>query len=307
MRAVWSFWSKPYFSCKGRIWLAPVHHLLAWGLSYRLAQRHYPETVLVTDKAGEALLVHSLGLDFTHVSTELESLHGAAEGWWALGKLVAYGLQDQPFVHLDTDVFLWKPLPDTLANADVFAQCPEDHSRDEWSTPRKIEETFAQYQLALPVEWQWMSSQSRSGFREENCGIMGGNRVDFIRHYAHLALDTALNRAHAPAWRAADLLNNSGFNNRIEQFLLAACVDYHRSCPNSPYRGVRIKYLFPSWDKAFDPAATARAGFTHLMNDAKLFPAVMLRLEQRVQLEDRAFYRHCMRLTGASPLAVSAG
>src|SRR5450432_369119 len=127
MRAVWSFWSKPFFASNGRVWREPIHHLLAWGLSHRLARQHYPETVLITDNAGKRLLVDQLGLELTHVSTELERLQSVDPGWWALGKLVAYGLQDQPFVHLDTDVFLWKPLPPRLVSAPVFSQCPEDH------------------------------------------------------------------------------------------------------------------------------------------------------------------------------------
>src|SRR5579863_3532555 len=138
MRAVWSFWSKPYKAYKGRIWGEPRHHLLAWGLSLRLAQRQFPETMLVTDSEGKALLVDRLGLDFTHVSTELDHLRDADQGWWALGKLVAYSLQDQPFVHLDTDVFLWRPLPAWLTAAPVFAQCPERHSLEHaWCPPRQ--------------------------------------------------------------------------------------------------------------------------------------------------------------------------
>src|ERR1700730_8204794 len=67
MHAFWSFWSKPFYAFKGRIWREPVHHLLAWGLSLRLARKHYPETHLVTDEAGAELLVERLGLSFTHV------------------------------------------------------------------------------------------------------------------------------------------------------------------------------------------------------------------------------------------------
>ena len=61
MRAVWSFWSKPFKSCKGRIWREPSHHLLAWGLSLRLARQHFAETLLVTDTPGKRMLVDALG------------------------------------------------------------------------------------------------------------------------------------------------------------------------------------------------------------------------------------------------------
>jgi hypothetical protein len=86
----------------------------------------------------------------------------------------------------------------------------------------------------------------------------------------------------------------------IEQFLLGACVDYHRFHPDSPYRGVRVSNLFASFGEAFDPGATGRAGFTHLMGDAKTNFQVTRRLEQRVEREDPEFYRHCMRLSQSS-------
>lgn len=296
MRAVWSFWSKPFQEYKGRIWRSPLHHWLAWGLSLRLARRHYPETMLVTDSAGKALLVDGLGLAFTHVSTELDSLRKADAGWWALGKLVAYRLQDQPFVHLDTDVFLWKPLPPEIARAPVFAQCSEDHPPlATWCGPLDVERAFAKHNAPLPAEWEWSRSRSLSSYREANCGIMGGTRLDFVRYYANLAIDLVLNPGHASAWAAVGDL--AGYNMVVEQFLLSACVDFHRSHPESPFRGINIRYLFSSFAEAYDQEVAARLGFTHLLGEAKRDAFVAQRLEQRVQHEDIAFYQHCVRMS----------
>jgi hypothetical protein len=298
MRAVWSFWSKPFFAFKGRIWREPQHHLLAWGLSLRLARQHYPETTLVTDSAGKALLIDALGLEFSQVSTELDRLRDVDPGWWALGKLVAYGLQNQPFVHLDTDVFLWRALPAALSAAPVFAQCPEQHSiQHEWCGPDQIESLFERHARSLPAEWEWASSRNSISFREENCGILGGTRVDFIRHYAQIAIRMVTNPGHAALW--ADLPEKSGFNMLIEQFLLAACIDYHRVHPQSAFRGITIRYLFPSWEAAFNPQLAAQAGYTHLLGDAKSDPEVTARLERRVASLDPAFHRHCYRVAAA--------
>lgn len=296
MRAVWSYWSKPYRESKGRTWPSPMHHWLAWGLSLRLARRHYPETMLVTDRAGKELLIDCLGLRFTQVSTELDSLRHADPGWWALGKLIAYGTQEQPFVHLDADVFLWKPLPPGVVSAPVFAQCPEEHSaRDSSCAPRQVESAFQQSELSLPAEWEWARSRSLDIYREANCGIMGGNRTDFIRYYANLARGLVLSPAHAEAWARFD--NKDGFNMVAEQFLLSACVDFHRSDPESPFRGIYMRYLFSSTGEAVDQEAAARAGFTHLWGDAKRDRAIARRLEERTQDEDMHFYRHCLHLS----------
>jgi hypothetical protein len=303
VRAVWSFWSKPFQAHKGRIWLEPWHHLLAWGLSLRLARRHYPETMLVTDQAGAELLVEHLGLSFTHVNTALDDLHHADVGWWALGKLVAYSLQESPFVHLDTDVFLWKPLPAGLVAAPVFTQCPEEHPPlDEWCGPGNVETVFARHGLALPMEWEWARSLSTTSFREENCGLLGATRVDFIDYFSRLALDLVSDPAHSAAWM--ELGDKAGYMMLVEQFLLAACLDYHRFHPESPYRGIRGKHLFASWGQAHDSAAAARAGYTHLLGNAKSHPGVMQRLEQRVRAEDPAFHQRCMRVAANLPAGV---
>lgn len=305
MRAVWSFWSKPFRGEKGRIWRSPLHHMLAWGLSLRLARRHFPETMLVTDTPGKALLVDSLGLSFAHVSTELDQLRNVDAGWWALGKLVAYRMQQQPFIHLDTDVFLWKALPASMLAASVFAQCREEHPPlDQWCGPEDVERAFLEQDITLPAEWEWSRSRSLHCYREANCGIMGGNRIDFIRYYADLAIDLVLNPNHASAWQMFP--DRAGYNMVVEQFLLDACFEFHRSHPQSPFRGIHMRYLFPTHTEAFDQHTAARAGFTHLLGDAKRDPHLARRLEERTQQEDMHFYRHCLQLSRSHTMIFGA-
>ena len=295
MRAVWSFWSRPYTASRGRCWRSPLHHFLAWGLSLRAARRHYPDTVLITDEAGKRLLTGGLGLEFGTVSTELERLREADPDWWALGKLVAYSIQDQSFVHLDTDVFLWKPLPADIAGADVFAQCPEYFQRRSGRGVEEIGNAFTDCGSRLPDEWEWAVSRDDAIVREENCGIVGGSRVDFIRHYAQTAVGVVLKPGNAAAW--SRVRNKS--NMAMEQFFLSACVDFHRHHPYSPYRGIRLKYLFPSWEDAANPNCSARAGFTHLLGDSKSNLSVSRRLEERTRRDDPQYFDRCERVARA--------
>lgn len=304
MRAVWSYWSKPYAERTGYGWHQPLHHLLAWGLSVRLAQRHYPETVLVTDSFGKALLLDALELPFTHVSTELDRLDGADPGLWALGKLVAYSLQDEPFVHVDTDVFMWRPLPVRLQGAPVLAQNPERWSAaDPRCSLRVIEDAFARHDFVLPAEWEWARSHWGMLMHQANCGIIGGQNVEFLRYYAGLALDLVLNPRHAPAWEAIPGL--AEMNVIIEQFLLSACLEFHRSAPDSPFRGIYARYLFPSSEAAFNSTYANRAGYTHLLGDTKSSDRVARRLEQRMEREHEEFYLRCVALSGAGQSRVA--
>jgi hypothetical protein len=294
MRSVWSFWSKPFQAHRHASWCTPLHHLLAWGLSVRTASRHYPETVLITDKPGKSLLVDRLGLEFAHVSTELECLNNVDVGWWALGKLLAYSLQDRPFVHLDSDVFLWKPLPLDVTESPVFTQNPEGlHDHRSHYRPQDVEWAFAQESLKLPIEWEWAREDLRP-FPADNCGIIGGLYCDFLRHYAQTAVSLVLRPENAPAW--SRLPDKQGYNIVVEQFFLRACVGFHRSHSVSPYSGVRISHLFPSQSEAHNPNVAARMGFTHLVSDAKSHPAVARRLAERVWREDPAYFRRCQKI-----------
>jgi hypothetical protein len=292
MRAVWSFWNWPFAARTGRSWHSPMHHLLAWGLSLSCARRHYPDTMLVTDSAGKKLLVDSLGLEFAEVSTELDRLRDADPGWWALGKLIAYSIQDRPFIHIDTDVFLWKPLPPEAAEAPVLAQCPEYFHRNADRGMCEISNAFAGCGTPLPVEWEWAVSREDTWVREENCGVVGGQRADFLRHYAQTAADLILNPANAAAWRRVEYKSNMA----VEQFFLAACVDFHRRHAASPFWGVRTGYVFPTWDDAVNPNYATRVGFTHLLGDSKSSAAVARRLEMRIGRDDPGFLRRCETL-----------
>ena len=186
MRAVWSFWSTPFVTHYRHTWARPVDHLLSWVASVKTASRHYPETMLVTDTPGRRLLVDQLGLPFALVSTELDRLPDRDAGWWILGKLVAYTLQTGPFIHIDSDVFLWNRLPAHLTGAPVLTQNPEYHRKSDYGIDQ-LTEAMHDHDGSLPIEWEWASSLDDI-VRVENCGILGGQEAPFLSHYARTAL-----------------------------------------------------------------------------------------------------------------------
>src|ERR1700683_567762 len=102
---------------------------------------------------------------------------------------------------------------------------------------------------------------------QANCGIIGVRRVVFLRYCAGVSLDLVLNPRYAAVWAAIPGL--AEMNVIIEQFLLSACLEFHRSAPDSPFRGIHARYLFPSSEAAFNSAYAHRAGYTHLLGDTK--------------------------------------
>jgi hypothetical protein len=136
LRAVWSFWTKPFLAHRTKIWRSPEHHFQSWVLSFLTAQLHYPETALYTDDLGAELLVDRLGLPFNYVSTALNDLADVDEGWWAAGKLLAYSRQTAPFVHIDSDAYLWSPFHRAWRRRPSLLKTRSELSWDDRATTR---------------------------------------------------------------------------------------------------------------------------------------------------------------------------
>jgi hypothetical protein len=294
MRSVWSFWTKPFLAERHTSWHSELHHWLAWGLSLHTAGLHYPDTQLVTDDAGARILIDELGLPFQSVSTALNALDAQDPGWWALGKLEAYRVQDRPFVHIDTDVFLWNALRYDVEMADVFAQNPEPITFGaSCYCPDDLERSLGYPRRGwLPPEWSWYRRQAPLHARAECCGIFGGNRIEFIRHYAASALRVITDRKN--------LRGLSAFREKpahmilIEQYLLTACLESHRDERASPFAGVEIRYVFESAADAYRRECATEAGYTHLAAGAKRDPTIALNLKNRVLYEIPEHFDACM-------------
>lgn len=294
MRAVWSFWTAPWREHRGSRWPNERYHLLAWVLSVEAARRHYVDTMLVTDDEGARILIDGVGLPVERVSTDLNALAEQDPALWMMGKLRAYRLQDVPFVHIDTDVFLWNRLPENVERAPVFAQNPEhftigvSHYKPDRMQRLMTQETHGW----IPPEWEWSLSHGDPQ-RGECCGIAGGNDLDFIHYYADSALRVIDDPRNRDGW---SLVSDKGeFNTLIEQYHLAACIDYHRNRQDSPYRGVEIRYLFDSFSDAFNPNLAAKRGFTHLLSNAKQNVVVADRMEKRVARDYPKGYERCLQ------------
>ncbi|MDQ1300493.1 MAG: hypothetical protein QG637_411 [Chloroflexota bacterium] len=295
LEAVWSFWSPPYLESRETSWAHDWFHWLAWGLSLHTARQHYPETRLVTDSRGAWLLIDQLGLDFSHVSTVLDDLENADPGWWAMGKLEAYRRQDRPFVHIDTDVFLWKPLPTSLHDAPVFAQNPEPIIPGMSCYAPGVLEALLQPDGWLPPEWLWYRTRP-APWRAECCGIFGGNDIDFVRHYAASAI--RLLAGHLNFARLRGMRDKPSHMILAEQYLLTACIEHHRADPNSPFNDVAIAYLFDDLATAYSPGAAVAAGYTHLAAGAKRDGRACRQIESRVRELLPAYYDRCCRVFG---------
>jgi hypothetical protein len=244
------------------------------------------------------MLIDGIGLEFESVSTELDGLEFYDPTWWALGKLWTYRLQTEPFVHIDSDVFLWKRLPERLEKAPVVAQNPEHFTGGvSFYKPELIEYYLKRATDGwLPEEWQWY--RLRGGIQNGSCcGIMGGNHIDFINHYASTAITLITHPTNERGWYLVG--DKSDHNILAEQYLLTACVEFHCSHSDSPFSDLRIEYLFGSVNEAHDRNRALRAGYTHMLSSAKRHELLCQRLEKRVETDFPDCYDRCIRYLSA--------
>ena len=298
MRAVWSLWTKPMRAPRGSGWLDERYHMLSWILSLQTARRYFDRVCLVTDDEGRRLLVDELGLRFDEVSTELQALELHDPALWAIGKLYAYRAQREPFVHVDSDVYLWNALPRAFLDAPVLAVYPEFFTYGTW--PYEC----ASLKSSVNAAGGWLPDELDAfvpvggRLRAENCGLVGGQQVDFLSYYA----DQAIRLIEHPRNRAAWGVRRSLADDMLifEQHMLAACIDYHRARPGLRFDGVEIRYLFGGYDDAAERADDV--GFTHLLAGFKRMPVLLERVEARVARDYPALYARCMARFGAAAL-----
>lgn len=301
MNAVWSFWSKPYELHRAQTWLSEKHHLLSWVLSLATAAQHYRHTVLFTDDAGARMLIDGIGLEFDEVNTSLNALNNDDPEWWALGKLHTYREQREAFVHIDSDVYLWRALPPRLEQAPLLAQNPEHFiAGASYYEPEVFEALLsASKDSWLPREWTWYRA-SGANQRGENCGIFGGQRVDFIQYSAAQAIELIRHRVNRRIFN--ELARKDHHTVVVEQYVLAACIEYHRQSCHTDYENIHIEYLFDSMREAFESDKALQFGYTHLIANAKQDWQICGWLDERIRNELPNKYEQCERYLHAKRL-----
>jgi hypothetical protein len=187
MKIVQSFWTKPVVNSYDKLdggWPDKKYHFISWALSCLLLKEHYQDVELYTDDFGKYLLIDRLGIPYTKVHTSLNYLDKYDTGLWMIGKIYTYSLQHDPFIHVDSDIFLWERFGEGLETAPLLAQDIE-----------RSYETYLSYIVDAEGHFRYVPDSFRSESRRMrpyascyNTGIAGGCDTAFIRRYADEAL-----------------------------------------------------------------------------------------------------------------------
>jgi len=243
IQAYLSFSSKGYHNGDIPEYLVDLHKLSAF-----YAKKHFGEVHLITDSYSKDFFKD---ISWTSVSTELDDVPTDYPEVWSLSKLYAYKeicKRGDPFIHIDNDAILWKPLPDRVINAEVFVQCPEDINKHGYEIDKFIEHCpYKQEFSSGPfIEYSY------------NLGIFGGKNLDFISQYADKALDFVLNKKNKFYWQKYKKYKNYWSKAVVaEQYFLAMMSAYYNQ---------KVTCLFDKWPSE-DEAESI--GYSHVMGCKK--------------------------------------
>ena len=185
MKIIQSFWTKPAViknkDNDGRYlggWKTPKAHMMSWTLSCLSLKEHYSRVELYTDLYGKKLLIDELNLPYDSVHTDLENINCPIESLWTYGKIYTYGLQKEPFIHVDGDIFIY----DTL-----FNPCKDDFYGQnlEINLPfYKDSIEFIKNEMLIP---NWLYHYLNiNDINTINTGIIGGFDISFFKKYTEI-------------------------------------------------------------------------------------------------------------------------
>ena len=209
MKIIQSFWSGKNKRIDNNYgWFDYKFHWLGWMLSCHQLRKFYDRVELYTDEFGYDVLIRKLKLPYTKVHVVLDELNDLPGGLWAMPKIKAYSMQDEPFLHVDGDVFIFEPFSQELMNAPLIAQNMEvatGYYQEMWAH-------ISPHLTYLPKQME--DFHHKRNDKAYNMGIFGGSDIDFLKKYTQLVYEFVYN--NKAAWNEVNLFN---FNIFFEQVL----------------------------------------------------------------------------------------
>lgn len=283
MKIVQSFWSKP--GADKTSWASEDMHYIFWALSCLKLKQFYGEVELVTDRLGKKILIDELCLPYDSVQVVLDDLNDYDSRLWALGKIYAYSIQDKPFIHVDSDVFVWERFPERLENAELVAQHKEASYEFSELHFKELQAADLDY---YPPQMIQFRAEVTSNVDEANAGILGGNDLAFIKSYCKEAFDFV----DKSMLKALKVEHAGMFNTVFEQYLFYCMANVQNK---------RIQYYFEEdidnkFEKVVDFVNVPfKSKFIHLLSYYKGTPFCCQKVMQHLWYEFPEYYSFILK------------
>ncbi len=124
MKIIHSYWSKPYITAVREGyggWPHKGYHYMSQAQS-SLKYKEFYKTELITDIKGYEVFIGLLELPYDDVNIILDEINNYSADVWALGKLYSYKIQNEPFIHVDSDSYIWSRFPSSLEAGSLIVQ-----------------------------------------------------------------------------------------------------------------------------------------------------------------------------------------
>lgn len=211
-------------------WYAPEYHLMSWALSCLQLKKFYHNVCLYTNEKGAKWLGDILQLPYRNIYLSHSAFSRPHEDLWALPKIYTYSQQNEPFLHVDGDVFIFKAFSEDLIQQPLIAQ-NEEVATDYYASVQKQIQQHFRY-LPEVVSNDFKCSEP---IRAVNAGILGGTDITFYKKYTDLAFEYVN--------RNMDVLSYVNVN-RLNVF-----VEQHLFCCYAKFCNKPVAYLI---DKVFE-------------------------------------------------------
>lgn len=232
MKIIQTFWTAGQDPLKHSFgWTHPEYNLMSWALSCLSLREHYDEVELYTDSAGYHILIEVLQLPYTKTHVIFDDFQ-CLPHHWALSKIKTYSLQTEPFLHIDGDIYLPRPLPERVLNAPLVAQNREVGTKYYRQMMDEGVLKFPSIKLPEYIE---------KGLRENsiasyNMGFFGGTDISFIQKYCNEVFQ----------FMETNRMNDKGVHHAMvncnvffEQIIFALFADKHQRIVESMLKDMR--------------------------------------------------------------------
>jgi hypothetical protein len=205
-------------------WYSAYYHLASWSLSaHHLAQ--FYDVTLHTDSHGYDVLVNELKLPYTDVIVSHDQPGNSYnKSAWALAKLHTVLKQEQPFLHVDGDVFIRKPFDPSLLRSGIIVQNLEAASHQYERNLNRAKEHLRYLPVIMHPDIR------RNDICSCNAGIIGGHDLALFYELCRLAFAIAnkneINRLHRSVLLNVNVLLEQVMLYRLllQQNKKAACL-----------------------------------------------------------------------------------
>jgi hypothetical protein len=225
-----------------------------------------------------------LQLPYSQVICELDSLNNYNEKLWALSKIYSYSKQEEPFLHVDSDVFIWQPFNEKLLANGLVAQNLEVSTIYYESVMRILEKNLKYFPLEIIEE-----RENNALIYAFNAGILGGSDIGFFKDYTKKALEFVNKNLDS-----LSKINVGTFNIFFEQYLF-----YCLSKKYSKKVGVMINDLVGDNEYVgFDDFSEVPYGkkYLHLLGTYKGHKGVCDQMAKRLRRDYPEYYYRIIAL-----------